>query len=70
MSEPNDLIEVAIPLPISGPFTYKVPEQFLDRVEIGRRVLVPFRNKVRAGFIVAQGNSGQYSEEKIGRAHV
>jgi primosomal protein N' (replication factor Y) len=63
MTDPNDLIEVAIPLPINGPFTYKVPEPFLDRIGIGRRVLVPFRNKVRAGFIVALGNSGKYSEE-------
>ncbi len=63
MSEQNDLIEAAIPLPIDGRFTYKVPEQFLDRVEIGRRVLVPFRNKIRAGFIVAWGGSGQYSQE-------
>lgn len=57
MDDTNRLIDVAIPLPIAGPFTYRVPEQFLDRTQIGRRVLVPFRNKIRAGFIVGTGGS-------------
>lgn len=52
MTEQSQLINVAIPLPLEGPFTYRVPESLLRRVEIGRRVLVPFRNKIRAGFIV------------------
>ena len=46
------LIDVAVPLPLEGPFTYSVPEGLRDRVEMGRRALVPFRNKIRAGFIV------------------
>lgn len=45
-------VDVAIPLPLEGPFTYSVPEPLTDRVEIGVRALVPFRNKIRAGFIV------------------
>ncbi len=46
-------VDVAIPLPLEGPFTYSVPEPLRDRVEIGVRALVPFRNKIRAGFVVA-----------------
>jgi primosomal protein N' (replication factor Y) (superfamily II helicase) len=63
MSDPTDLIDVAIPLPIEGPFTYRVPSALISRVEIGRRVLVPFRNKIRAGFVVGTGASNPGSQE-------
>jgi len=56
MINQQDIIDVAIPIPVEGPFTYRVPESLLDRVEWGRRVLVPFRNKLRAGFIVGIGS--------------
>jgi primosomal protein N' (replication factor Y) len=52
MSDSPVFIDVAIPLPISGPFTYIVPEALRPRVGFGVRVLVPFRNKIRAGFVV------------------
>ncbi len=57
MDEHTQIIEVAVPLPLEGPFSYRVPEEFIGRLEIGRRVLVPFRNKIRAGFIVGIGGS-------------
>jgi len=57
MGDSKHLISVGVPLPIEGPFTYRVPEQLADRIEIGRRVLVPFRNKIRAGFIVGTDGS-------------
>lgn len=63
MSDLPDLIDVAIPLPLEGPFTYKVPSGLISRVEIGRRVLVPFRNKIRAGFVVGIGASEPGSQE-------
>ncbi|MFH1117741.1 MAG: primosomal protein N' [Pseudomonadota bacterium] len=56
MSESREFIDVSIPLPLDGPFTYKVPVDLRDRVEIGRRVLAPFRNKIRAGFITGIGS--------------
>jgi primosomal protein N' (replication factor Y) (superfamily II helicase) len=52
----NHFIDVAIPLPLDGLFTYRVSDELADRVEFGRRVLVPFRNKIRAGFIVAESD--------------
>ncbi|MGO9565959.1 MAG: primosomal protein N' [Desulfomonilaceae bacterium] len=63
MSDPSNLIDVAIPLPLEGPFTYRVPSRLMPRVEIGRRVLVPFRNKIRAGFVVGTGASDPGSQE-------
>jgi primosomal protein N' (replication factor Y) len=52
MGETEQLIDVSIPLPLEGPFTYRVPEGLVSRAQMGRRILVPFRNKIRAGFIV------------------
>jgi primosomal protein N' len=63
MTDIPNLIDVAIPLPLEGPFTYRVPSGLISRVEIGRRVLVPFRNKIRAGFVVGTGASEPGSQE-------
>ena len=52
MSEPLNLIDVAIPVPVESPFTYRVPDELLSSVEIGKRVLAPFRNKIVSGFVV------------------
>lgn len=64
MAQTEYLVDVAIPLPLDGPFTYRVPEEFVPRVEMGRRILAPFRNKIRAGFIVGPA-SGDRSPEEI-----
>lgn len=52
MSEPLNLIDVAIPVPVESPFTYSVPDELMASVEIGKRVLAPFRNKIVSGFVV------------------
>jgi primosomal protein N' (replication factor Y) len=56
VSDCEHLIDVAVPLPIDGPFTYRVPDGLADRIQLGCRVLVPFRNKIRAGFVVGLGS--------------
>ena len=39
-------VDVIMPLPLDGLFTYAVPASFADRLQVGHRVLVPFgRNK-------------------------
>jgi primosomal protein N' (replication factor Y) (superfamily II helicase) len=38
-------VDVVVPLPVSGTFTYAVPEAWDDKVRIGMRVVVPFGNK-------------------------
>ncbi len=63
MNDSDNLIDVAIPLPLEGPFTYRIPTELVSRAEIGRRVLVPFRNKIRAGFIVGICASDPGSQE-------
>jgi primosomal protein N' (replication factor Y) (superfamily II helicase) len=52
MSKPLNLIDVAIPVPVESPFTYSVPDELMASVEIGKRVLAPFRNKMVSGFVV------------------
>ena len=48
-------VEVLLPVPISGTFTYSVPEALADSVRIGYRVIVPFgRKKFYTGIIASQ----------------
>ncbi|HMK35622.1 MAG TPA: primosomal protein N' [Desulfomonilaceae bacterium] len=63
MNTTQNLIDVAIPLPLEGPFTYRVPDELLERAHTGRRVLVPFRNKIRAGFVVGICENGHIPGE-------
>ena len=50
-------IDVILPLPLDGVFTYSVPPELERQVAVGHRVLVPFgRNKTYVG-IVAKVNS-------------
>src|SRR5215203_4566576 len=44
-------VEVAIPLPVHRTFTYRVPEREHARVQLGARVLVPFGQKEKIGWI-------------------
>ncbi|MFH1690035.1 MAG: primosomal protein N', partial [Candidatus Eisenbacteria bacterium] len=48
-------IEVAVPLPVTGTFTYSVPDDLVGRVAVGTRVLVPFGRRKVTGFVVAAG---------------
>jgi primosomal protein N' (replication factor Y) len=52
MTEQTEYIHVALPLPIAGSFCYRIRPELRERVLFGRRVLAPFRNKIRAGFII------------------
>ncbi len=48
----SETISVAIPIPTTDAFYYSVPAELQDGVEIGKRVVVPFRNRRALGFIV------------------
>ena len=49
-------LEVALPVPLRSAFTYAVPDSFNGEELVGRRVLVPFRNRpmVGVGLALAQ----------------
>lgn len=45
MKETLRYAEVILPLPLSGTFTYRIPQKFLSISDSGSRVVVPFGNK-------------------------
>lgn len=45
-------VEVAVPLPVEGSFTYLLDSSQIEQVKVGVRVLVPFKNREMIGFIV------------------
>jgi primosomal protein N' (replication factor Y) len=50
-------IEVLLPLNLQNTFTYRVPFELNEEIEVGKRVSVPFgKKKVMAGVIVAIGD--------------
>jgi len=45
------IIRIAVTLPLRDTYSYSVPDPLLQRTEIGRRALVPFRNRKVIGYI-------------------
>ena len=48
----HQLVDIALPVPLDRVFTYLVPPELSESVELGRRVLVPFGRKKLTGVIV------------------
>ncbi len=47
-------VNILLPLPIAGLFTYNIPDEIGEKAPIGRRVLVPFgKKKVHTGIVWA-----------------
>src|SRR5450759_3304957 len=46
-------VEVAVPLPIDHPFTYRVPFGEEHRAQVGVRVLIPFGGRKMTGLVTA-----------------
>ncbi|MGH7751671.1 MAG: primosomal protein N', partial [Gemmatimonadales bacterium] len=46
------LARVALPLPLSTPYTYAVPDSLADRVRPGARVVVPLRERELLGVVL------------------
>lgn len=60
--------DVILPLPIDGSFTYRIPQDFEDRVCFGVRVVVPFgRGKLLSGIVerVHETPPDQFSSKYI-----
>ena len=52
MTDPLQIIEVAIPLYLEKTFHYRVPERLREVAITGRRALVPFGNRKLTGYIL------------------
>jgi len=48
----NPIAQVVVGLPVEGPFDYTIDERLRDRIALGKRVWIPFRNRRRLGFVV------------------
>ena len=48
----KELLEVAVPLPVHGLFTYRVPPELRNSVSAGKRVLVPFGGRRVTGYVM------------------
>ena len=48
----SEYTHVAVPIPGEEYYTYSLPERLKEGIELGKRVLVPFRNRRMIGFIV------------------
>ncbi|MCX7858273.1 MAG: hypothetical protein N2513_09930 [Deltaproteobacteria bacterium] len=57
------IADVALPYPLSHPFSYRVPEKWRPYLFISQRVLVPFRERKVKGYIVDL-KEGETSELK------
>jgi len=51
---PTWYVDLILPVPIRNLFTYRVPLEFNDSIQIGQRVIAPFGNKKRITGIIAK----------------
>ena len=63
-------VDVILPVPLDGVFTYSVPQPLEGQVRVGVRVLVPFgRSKTYVG-IVASANGDEAHKESVPRVQI
>lgn len=55
--------QVVFPLPFRNSFTYSIPEQLIDSVKVGVRVVVPFGKRVLTGFVVSLSSTTDIKEK-------
>jgi len=48
----REIVEVALGLPVSKTFHYLIPEKMRDSLQVGMRVLVPFKGRKVTGFAI------------------
>lgn len=58
------LCDVSLPVPLDQPFTYSLPENLRQRVQVGCRVLVPFGKRKLSGVILSLHNDPPSSPTK------
>jgi primosomal protein N' (replication factor Y) (superfamily II helicase) len=60
---------VAVPLGVRGTFTYAIPDDLLEEVEIGVRVEVPWGARLTTGFVVALSDQPEVDVVKVREIH-
>ena len=62
--EKTQLVDIAIPLPIQDPYTYRIPPHLTGQIQPGCRVRVPFQNRTIVGYAVALDSDRPVSRPK------
>jgi len=65
MSEQKKYAKVAVDAPVYELFTYSIPNEYLETLGIGWRVMVPFGRRLATGFVVNLLEQPDIPEEKI-----
>ncbi len=60
----NTIAEVAVALPIGRTFHYSIPERLSKDAAVGKRVRVPFQNRIEIGYIVGFAEKSEIVEVK------
>jgi len=55
--------QVVFPLPFRNAFTYSIPEELLDLVQIGVRVVAPFGKRILTGFVIDINETTEVKEK-------
>ncbi len=55
--------QVVFPLPFRNSFTYSIPVEHLELVNVGVRVVVPFGKRTLTGFVVAISETTDIAEK-------
>ena len=50
-----DIVNVAVAAPVDGLYSYLVPEKLRADILVGKRVLVPFKNREVFGYVISTG---------------
>ena len=62
----KEFVEVAVGLPVSKTFHYRIPEPMQSTLRVGMRVLVPFKGRKVTGFTLSlQEKTPEGVEEKL-----
>ncbi len=48
----KEIVEVAVGLPVSKTFHYRIPDKMKGSLQVGMRVLVPFKERKVTGFVL------------------
>lgn len=55
--------EIVFPLPFRNSFTYSIPEEFEENVQIGVRVVASFGKRTLTGFVIKLKQSSDIKEK-------
>ncbi len=57
--------EIVVSTPLDRAFTYAIPDALRERAMIGMRAIVPMRNQMKTGYIVALSNTTDLEEMRL-----